>query len=229
MNFILSLPLSPSLSPPTASLTLSLMVEAPFSPLSLTVSTPALSAALGAESPLAMFLTVLPVAPDILLLRPSSRSVTTKATPRSAKADAKPCSCSPSWFKPVGLRDSPPSLSSCTGTGSSHISLSFDPLARHSVGAAGIELLALRAPRLGLRRAPRIRRWVLRLLRPLACIRRWVLRLLRPLALRIRRWALRLLRRPALRIRRWALRLRRCLLLRIRLGVHQLSSVSSSS
>src|SRR5829696_7286699 len=45
-----------------------------------------------------MFLTVLPVAPDILLVRPSSRSVTTET--RSAIADTKPCSCSPSRFNP---------------------------------------------------------------------------------------------------------------------------------
>src|SRR5215203_177581 len=58
-----------------------------------------------------MFLTVLPVAPDILLVRPSSRSVTT-VTPRSATADTKPCSCSPIRFNPSWLaRDSAPSLS----------------------------------------------------------------------------------------------------------------------
>src|SRR5215207_2103342 len=58
-----------------------------------------------------MFLTVLPVAPDILLVRPSSRSVTT-VTPRSAIADTKPCSCSPIRFNPSWLaRDSAPSLS----------------------------------------------------------------------------------------------------------------------
>src|SRR5215204_4490971 len=58
-----------------------------------------------------MFLTVLPVAPHILLVRPSSRSVTT-VTPRSAIADTKPCSCSPIRFNPSWLaRDSAPSLS----------------------------------------------------------------------------------------------------------------------
>src|SRR5215204_5655896 len=36
--------------------------------------------------------------------------------------------------------------------------VSFDPLARHSVDAAGIGLLALRAPRLGMPLAPQIRR-----------------------------------------------------------------------
>jgi hypothetical protein len=45
-----------------------------------------------------MFLTVLPVAPDIMLVRPSSRSVTTET--RSAIADTKPCSCSPNRFNP---------------------------------------------------------------------------------------------------------------------------------
>src|SRR4029450_12212302 len=79
--------------------------------LSLTVSIPALSAALGAESPFAMFLTALPVEPDILFVRPSSRSVTTE-TPRSAIADAKPCSCSPSRLNPSWLaRESAPALS----------------------------------------------------------------------------------------------------------------------
>src|SRR5215213_6132233 len=57
-----------------------------------------------------MFLTVLPVAPDILLVRPSSRSVTTET--RSAIADTKPCSCSPSRFNPSWpARDSAPPLS----------------------------------------------------------------------------------------------------------------------
>src|SRR5688572_24489776 len=78
------------------------MVETPFSPVSLTLSTPALSAALGAESPSAMFFSVFPVEPDILSERPSSRSVTTE-TPRSAIADTKPCSCSPSRFNPSWL------------------------------------------------------------------------------------------------------------------------------
>src|SRR5215208_1523690 len=78
------------------------MVEPPFSPVSLTLSTPALSAALGAESPSAMFFTALPVEPDILSESPSRRSVTTE-TPRSAIADTKPCSCSPSRFNPSWL------------------------------------------------------------------------------------------------------------------------------
>src|SRR5688500_960742 len=105
LNF-LSLPFFPPLSPPTASLILSLMEETPFSPTSLMFSIPALSPAVGAESPLAMFSTVLAATPapepDILLLRPSSRSVTTE-TPRSAIADTKPCICSPSRFNPSWL------------------------------------------------------------------------------------------------------------------------------
>src|SRR5215213_7664424 len=71
--------------------------------------------------------------------------------------------------------------------------VSFDPLARHSVDAAGIGLLVLRAPRLGMPLAPQIRRWALRVLRPFALrTRRSALRVLRPLALRTGRWAARL-------------------------------------
>src|SRR5829696_3545384 len=57
-----------------------------------------------------MFLTVLPVAPDIFLVLSSSRSVTTET--RSAIADTNPCSCSPSRFNPSWpARDSAPPLS----------------------------------------------------------------------------------------------------------------------
>src|SRR5215203_5614972 len=83
--------------------------------------------------------------------------------------------------------------------------VSFDPLARHSVDAAGIGLLVLRAPRLGMPLAPLIRRWAARVLRPFALrTRRWAARVLRPFALRTRRWAARVLRPFALRTRRWA-------------------------
>src|SRR5918994_2446664 len=95
-----------------------------------------------------MFLTVLPVAPDILLVRPSSRSVTTET--RSAIADTKPCSCSPSRFQSkLASEGLGTALVMRIGTGS-HISLSFDLLARHSVDAAGTGLLALPAACFGM-------------------------------------------------------------------------------
>src|SRR5215218_9198832 len=85
--------------------------------------------------------------------------------------------------------------------------VSSDPLARHSVDAAGIGLLVLRAPRLGMALAPQFRRWALR-------TRLSALRVLRALPLRTRRWALRVLRPLPLRTRRWALRVLRPLPLR---------------
>src|SRR5687767_1680623 len=226
LNF-LSLPFLPPLSPPTASLTLSLMEETPFSPTSLMFSIPALSPAVGAESPLAMFSTVLAATPapepDILLLRPSSRSVTTE-TPRSAIADTKPCICSPSRFNPSWLVMESAALPSPDLVPASPslvfaaiFSPSFDRLVRHCVDAAGIELPVLRAPHPQTRHRL-LGRLALGFLRPLLLRTRLrALGFLRPLLLRIRLLALGFLRPLLLRTRLRALGFLRPLLLRTRL------------